>query len=215
MSTLDKLVAMNVTVDEARDYIYANIGNAKNIFDAAKSGSLTAGDLANIVQLSEAEVVGYFSNAGWDVAAMHNQRTDVFMVSALNSGNVLAYDPSSGNTKPLFSFNTTITDIASHYSGNVYGISFDTLYKFDISTQTTSQVARIDYGSNALEIHGDLLYIASSTNSTVEIRDLNGVLVSEHNLPGGTSAGDISIIGNSLFRTTNNGIFEKIKGHPL
>ena len=62
MSTLDKLVAMNVTVDEARDYIYANIGNAKNIFDAAKSGSLTAGDLANIVQLSEAEVVGYFSN---------------------------------------------------------------------------------------------------------------------------------------------------------
>src|SRR5690606_22995734 len=92
--------------------------------------------------------------------------------------------------------------------GDIYAISFNTLYKYDFTNKMASPVSQLDYGVNALEVVGDYLFIASNLDSNVEIRDLSGVLLAEYNLPGGVSAGDISIIDQSLFRTTANGIFE-------
>ena len=208
MSFLDKLNAMGVTQQEAKDFIYNNLNHPQNIFSASQKGNLTTKDLGEILSLPETEIVDYFTHFGIDVNSLNNQRTDIFMISDLSSGKVWGFNAFNGINKELFSFNTTITDIATHHSGDVYGISFTDLYKYNFETQTVTHISKIGKEYNALEISGNKLYLASTDNSAVEIRSLDGNLISKHNLIGGSSAGDISIIGQSLFRTTISGIYE-------
>ena len=207
MAAIDKLRPHGITLEEAHAFITQNVSQPGTIYDAALRINLNSADLAEIVGLPQKDVTDYFIDAGFDVLKLNQQRTDKFLLSELGSGDVFNYDPLSGTGAKVFSFGTSVTDIASHHSGNVYAVSFDTLYRYDLGTGTVARVADVSYGTNSLAIKGDTLYSASTSDSVVRVYDLNGNQLAAHELPGGRAAGDIAIIGDQLFRTTVNGIY--------
>lgn len=207
MAAIDKLQPHGITLEEARAFLTQNVSKPGTIYDAALRIKLNSADLAEITGLPEKDVTDYFIATGHDVLKLNQQRTDSFLLSELGSGDVFGYNPVTGAGKQVFSFGTSITDIASHHSGNVYGVSFDSLYRYDLGTGAVARVADVSGGTNSLAIQGDTLFSASTSDSVVRVYDLNGNQLAAHNLPGGPAAGDIAIIGNQLFRTTINGIY--------
>lgn len=208
MSALAKLSPHGISLEEAKSFIENNLSQPKVIYDAAISLQLTTTDLAEITELPEREVIDYFSKSAHDLISLNQQRTDIFLLSDLSTGIVFGYNPVTGVGKQVFSFNTSITDIATHHSGDVYGVSFDSLYRYEFATGLVTRIGDVAYGTNSLAIVGDTIYTASTSNSNVSIQDTMGKPLAEHSLPGGRAAGDISIIGDELFRTTYNGIFK-------
>lgn len=207
MAAIDKLQPHGITLEEARSFITQNISNPGTIYEASVRLKLNSADLAEITGLTEKDVTDYIIDTGHDILKLNQQRTDTFLLSELGSGDVFDYNPLTGAGKQVFSFGTSVTDIASHFSGNVFAVSFDGLYRYDLNTQTVNRIADVSTGTNSLAIKGNTLYTASTADSVVRVYDLNGHELAAHTLPGGRAAGDISIIGDQLFRTTTTGIY--------
>lgn len=207
MAVIDKLQPHGITLEEARAFVTQHVSQPGTIYDAALRIKLNTADLAEIAGLPEKDVTNYFIDTGFDVLKLNQQRTDKFLLSELGSGDVFNYDPLTGTGAKVFSFGTSVTDLASHHSGDVYGVSFNSLYRYDLDTATVSRIADVSGGTNSLAIKGDTIYSASTSDSVVRVYDLNGNQLAAHTLPGGPAAGDIAIIGDQLFRTTINGIY--------
>lgn len=98
---------------------------------------------------------------------------------------------------------STITDIAYHPNGNLYGIVANYFVSIDIGTCTTATIATHSTGSNALVASADgTLYAASDDLYTVDIN--TGVFTSLGTLPC-SSSGDLTFYEGELYLTCDNG----------
>ena len=108
---------------------------------------------------------------------------------------------------------STITDIAYHPNGNLYGIVANYFISIDMGVCTTSTIATHTTGSNALAAAADgTLYAASGDLYTVDIN--TGVFTSLGTLPS-ASAGDLAFHEGELYLTCDNGDLLKVDiGNP-
>lgn len=222
MSTAQKILASNnVTLEAARGFIYSNVNNPSLIFNAAHAVGLTTDMLGEIAGVSGAMVRSYFTSAKLDNQLLDGAPTqspngisDYVFLTDLVDGDVFLYNPLTQQGKAIYSFGRSITDIAVDDGGNIYVSDFSNVYKYTVATGGLSKLLSYPGDFNSLAVKGDTLYAASSTNaSLLAFNKDSGASVGATGLAGGASAGDITFIGNELFRTTlSNGLVEQIPG---
>ena len=206
LTTEQKIAAAGYTMQEAREFITAVVDRPSLIAQKAAEAGLNLADLAHIVNVGVGEVVNYFATAGVDVNAVNGQKTNLSLVSDLQSGDVYLYDPINAIGRKAFSFGTQITDIATAFNGDVYATTFSGLYRYDFATKKVEFVASLPMGANSLDIHGTSLIEASSNDNVVRFLDEGGHQYAAYSLPGGAAGGDVLVQGNQLYRTTGDGI---------
>lgn len=171
LTTEQKIAAAGYTMQEAREFITAVVDRPALIAQKAAEAGLNLADLAHIVNVGVGEVVNYFATAGVDVNAVNGQKTNLSLVSDLQSGDVYLYDPVNAIGRKAFSFGTQITDIATAFNGDVYATTFSGLYRYDFATKKVEFVASLPMGANSLDIHGTSLIEASSNDNVVRFLD--------------------------------------------
>lgn len=210
MATMQEILASNnVSVEEARNFIFANVDKPQLIFNAAVSVGLNTDMLGEIVGVSGALVRDYFSSRGLDPQGLDalpppaGALSDYVFLTDLKDGDIFLYNPVEPSGRKIYSFDRTVTDIAVDETGNIYVSDFNTIYKYTLSSGTLQELARASGSLNALAVSGDTLYAASGDNGNLlAFNAETGALLAQTTLLGGGSAGDITFIGNDLFRTT-------------
>ena len=211
MSTVQQILANNnVTLEQAKSYIYANVNNPSAIFNAAHSVGLTTDMLGEIAGVSGSLVRSYFSQAGFDVQLLDgatqnpNGISDYVFLTDLVDGDVFLYNPLTQQGKNIYSFHRSITDVAVDSTGNLYVSDFNNVYKYTVASGSlTTLLSASGALFNSLAVQGNQLYAASSTNQYLMAYDKDsGAFLGQVAMAGGVSAGDIAFIGTGLYRTT-------------
>jgi len=114
-------------------------------------------------------------------------------------------DVGTGNVNVIGNMGTTMTDIAFDPSGNLWGITFNSLYKIDKTTATSTFVGNLGASVNSLVFNSSgVLYTANSSLYTVNTTTGAANLVGN----GGTaygSSGDLAFVGGDLFLSSAPG----------
>lgn len=115
------------------------------------------------------------------------------LLSSTNSFTVGSIDPTNGNFSTLPNSNIPITDIASDANNNLFGITFNSLYRIDSNTGTFSLVGNLGvFNMNGLGFSpsGDLYATGGSNFYSVDLATGKSSLVA--NIPGFISSGDLT-----------------------
>lgn len=210
MSTTQQILANNnVTLEQARSFIYANVTNPSAIFNAAHSVGVTSDMLGEIAGVSGSLVRNYFTQSGLDVQLLDgatqnpNGISDYVFLTDLMDGDVFLYNPLTRDGERIYSFGRSITDVAVDATGNIYVSDFSNIYKYTVGTGAMTTLVPYGGSFNSLAIQGNTLYAASSGNDVLMTYNKDtGAFTGWTTLAGGGSAGDIAFIGNELYRTT-------------
>ena len=120
------------------------------------------------------------------------------------AGNLGTVDVASGAVKVIGSTGQSLVDIAFDPTGNLYGITFNQLFRISKTTGAATLVGNLGTSLNSLVFGSDgTLYGASDRLYT--INKTSGAATSISNGSGGysfTSAGDLAFIGSDLFLTS-------------
>ncbi len=132
-------------------------------------------------------------------AAIAAHAAPILWVSTGGAG-LATVDVATGATSSVGSTNVVLTDIAFSPSGDLYGISFSSLYKVSASTGATTLVGSlgsVNGTANALVFGSDgTLYMAGSSLYT--LNTLTGAASAIGSI-GFQSGGDLAFIGDELY----------------
>lgn len=118
-----------------------------------------------------------------------------------SSGNLATVDVANGNANVIGNMGVTLTDIAFDPTGNLYGISFTSLYSINASTAAVTFIGNHGISAgNALVFGNDgTLYAAGNTTSSLfSINTLTGTGISLGNM-GFTSGGDLAFHNGNFY----------------
>jgi Ca2+-binding RTX toxin-like protein len=125
-----------------------------------------------------------------------------------DSSNMLSwFDPSSNEFKVVGDMGVTLTDIAMSADGELYGISFRSLYRIDAETAETKfigDLGRNDMNGLTFDNDGRLLATGYLNSSVHEVDTSTGKLQSLGDY-GYRSAGDLAIHDGQVFSSTTTG----------
>lgn len=208
MSAVAKLASRGITVQQAKDYILANLNDPVSIFNAAKAVGLTTLMLAEIAGVPVATVKNYFDANRVDWAKLNPAKSGSVFLTDLSDGDVFLYNPSTQTGKKIYSFGREITDIAVDEGGNIFVTGFQQLWKYDITDQTLKTLSFHNADLNSLAVSNNSVVGASaSSNSIYKFDSTSGAIASIEPSFGGASAGDLAYVGNTLFKaSTSSGI---------
>ena len=208
MSAFTQLAAVGVTLMQARAYIMARVNDPVAIYNAAKTVGLTTGMLAEIAGVSSSAVKSYFNINSVDWTKLNPAKTDYVFLTDLVDGGVFLYNSVTQVGKKIYSFGRQVTDIAVDESGNIYVTDFSQLIKYDITAKSLQTLAFHNADLNSLAVSNDIVVGASATNNLLySFNSLNGQLISALPSFGGTAAGDLAVVGNTLYKaSTGQGI---------
>jgi hypothetical protein len=120
-------------------------------------------------------------------------------------GNLGTVDVATGNVNVIGSMGVVMTDIAFDPSGNLFGISFTTLYSIDPTSAAVTPIGNTGQSINSLVFDSaGILYAANNALFTIDT--LSGIASLVGN--GGdayTSSGDLAFIGGELYLSSSPG----------
>lgn len=124
-----------------------------------------------------------------------------------SSGRIGTVDLDSGATTVLFDSGRSWFDIALDSSGQLYGVSSNTIYSIDGSTGAASAVLSISNSNNvnALAFDSDSFLFSLDTNGVLSKIDLTSNTVTQVGT-NASSDGDVVFIGDQLFAAANGDI---------
>ncbi len=122
-----------------------------------------------------------------------------------SSGQLGTVDIATGSVNLIGNMGTTMTDIAFDPNGNLWGITFNSLYKIDKMTATSTFVGNLGTSVNSLVFDSSgTLYTANSSLYTINTTTGTASLIGN----GGasySSSGDLAFIGGDLFLSSTGG----------
>lgn len=114
--------------------------------------------------------------------------------------NLVTVDVETGAATVIGKTGATLTDIAFSPTGDLFGISFSSLYRVDKTTAATTLVGGIGFSGNALVFGADgTLYGASSNAAGLYTVDPLTGTSTNIGTTGGLSAGDLAFVGGTLY----------------
>ena len=125
--------------------------------------------------------------------------------SADSSGRLGTVDVATGNVNVIGDMGVTMTDIAFDPDGDLWGITFTSLYKIDKTTAASTLIGNL--GTSALSLvfnSSGILYTANSSLYTIDTTTGTASLVGN----GGDSylsSGDLAFVGGELFLSSSGG----------
>ncbi len=139
---------------------------------------------------------------------------DVYAVPFLwicdSSGNLGTVDVTTGKTDVIGNMGVVMTDIAFDPAGNLYGITFDSLYSISKTTAASKFIGNLGTGANSLVFDStETLYAASSSLYTIDVA--TGMASRVGN--GGdyySSSGDLAFIDGELFLSSSYSYPDKL-----
>jgi len=121
-------------------------------------------------------------------------------------GNLGKVDVATGNVDLIGDMGHVMTDIAFDSSGNLFGITFNSLYSIDTYTATSTLIGNHTLGGakNSLVFGSDnTLYAANSSLYSLNIGSGASTLIGGGG--GYSSSGDLAFIGDDLFLSSTDG----------
>jgi sugar lactone lactonase YvrE len=122
-----------------------------------------------------------------------------------SSGRLGTVDVATGDVNVIGSMGVTMTDIAFDPDGNLWGITFGSLYKIDKTTATSTLVGNLGTSANSLVFNSSgVLYTANSSLYTIDTTTGAASLVGN----GGdsySSSGDLAFVDGNLFLSSTGG----------
>jgi uncharacterized protein DUF6923 len=136
-----------------------------------------------------------------------------------SSGNIGKVDVATGAVSGVKATSQALTDIAFDPSGQLYGVTFDSLYKIDKSTGATTLVGSLGNAGtqfNALVFgkDGTLYTAAANSTSLYTVNTGTGAATALAGTLPTASAGDLAFHGSNLFMAGSNGDLIKIALTP-
>ena len=131
-----------------------------------------------------------------------------------SSGQLGTVDVATGNVNVIGNMGATMTDIAFDQSGNLYGITFGSLYSINTSTAAATLIGNHSLGGSKNSLVFDAsgtLYAANSSLFTLNTLTGASSLVGN----GGdaySSSGDLAFINNELFLSSSLGSGDTLVG---
>lgn len=117
-------------------------------------------------------------------------------------GNLGAVDTASGDVQIVGNMGTAMTDIAFDNHGNLYGISFDSLFRIDATTAQATLVGQHDLGTgakNSLVFGADgTLYAAGDALYSLDVSTGASSLLGNGGM-GYASSGDLAFVDGELY----------------
>jgi len=169
----------------------------EQFLQAIEEFDAVADQVATIVDKTEAELLPEFNVDASESRLYFN-----------DSGNTLSwFDPSNGEFQVVGDLGVTLTDIALSANGELYGISFGSLYQIDVDTAETSLVGdlgRFDMNGLGFDDAGRLLATGYLSESIFEVDVATGELQLLGDV-GFRSAGDIAFHNGQVFSSTTSG----------
>lgn len=132
-------------------------------------------------------------------------RSELYVVD--DRGVLGVVDPDTGSVKTIGRTGVGMTDIAFHPGGDLYGISFSSLYKVNKNTGSAKLIgAHRVPGGNSLTFSDNGILLAAGNLST-DLFKLNHLEGASENLgnTGYYAAGDLAFQGDNLFLSASNG----------
>jgi hypothetical protein len=122
-----------------------------------------------------------------------------------SSGRLGTVDVATGNVNVIGSMGATMTDIAFDPNGNLWGITFGSLYKIDKTTAASTLIGNLGTSANSLVFDSSgVLYTANSSLYTVNTSTGAASLVGDLGGPF-SSSGDLAFVGGELFLSASVG----------
>lgn len=122
-----------------------------------------------------------------------------------SSGTLGTVDVATGNVAVIGSMGTVMTDIAFDPSGNLYGITFTSLYSIDKDTAASTLIGNTGIISNSLVFGSDgTLYTANNSLYTIDTITGSSTIVGNGGDPY-SSSGDLAFIGGELYLSSVGG----------
>lgn len=122
-----------------------------------------------------------------------------------SSGRLGTVDVATGNVNVIGNMGVIMTDIAFDPNGNLWGITFNNLYKIDKTTAESTLIGNLGTSANSLVFDSSgVLYTANSSLYTVDTSTGSTSLVGN----GGdsySSSGDLAFVGGELFLSSSGG----------
>lgn len=172
--------------------IVSNLVNGQRYYFRLES---VAGTSRNVSRQAEAVPVA---------VTILNSR-DLYIVD--DQGTLGLVNPDTGNVKVVGPTGASLTEIAFHPSGDLYGISFSSIYKINKNTASTQLIGSHQVpGGNSLVFSEDgTLYAAGSESTNLfELNPRNGATTNLGNI-GYFAAGDLAFFKGSLFLSSSTG----------
>lgn len=212
MSLSSILAQHGFTVDQAREAVASLVSDPQQLYSALVQYRIPTAVAAELAGVSDADVKAFFGAHGIDASQLDTfgaDVTDLVFLSDLHDGDIYVYNPWTGEGEELFSFGRGINDIAVAPDGDIYGIDFSGVYRFDWQTQTVSQVAQVNNEWRGLVIHENYIGVGGLLNGTVDIYDLTNAqhvlsLAPDSAQQAGFTVGDLAVVGGVLYRTTSH-----------
>ena len=128
------------------------------------------------------------------------------------SGQLGTVDTDTGTVTVIGSTGVILTDIAFAPNGDLYGVSFNGVYRIDPDTAATTFVGNHGIaGANALVFGADgTLYAAGSDTSDLFTIDIATGLGASVGTTGFTSGGDLAFVGDDLYLASSSGDLVRI-----
>lgn len=123
------------------------------------------------------------------------------------AGNLGTVDVETGEVKIIGLTSRPLVDIAFSPTGDLYGITFDSLYKLNKTNGASTFVGRLGASLNSLVFDKNgTLYAANNNLYTIDIMTGAAKAVSSGNTGFGfSSSGDLAFIGSNLFLSSTPG----------
>ncbi len=124
-----------------------------------------------------------------------------------SSGNLGTVDTDSGSATVIGNMGAVMTDIAFDPDGNLFGITFNSLYKIDPVTGSSSLIGShgVSTGNGLVFGSDGTLYASGNTTSNIYTLDTGTGANTSLGNSGFTSAGDLAFVGDDLFLSAANG----------
>ena len=121
-----------------------------------------------------------------------------------STGLVARVNTATGAVEASFDAGVELTDIAASDTGQVYGASFDSIYRLDLDAGTATRIGDHGvYGMNSMAFDGaGTLYAHSDRSRDLYTIDLATGAASSIGRTGLTSDGDLEFAGGDLLMTT-------------
>jgi outer membrane protein assembly factor BamB len=121
-----------------------------------------------------------------------------------STGLVARVNTATGAIETSFDAGVGLTDIAASNTGQVYGTSFNSIYRLDLDAGTATRIGDHGvFGMNSLAFDaGGTLYAHSDRNANLFTVDLGTGVASAVGRTGLVSDGDLEFVGGNLLMTT-------------
>lgn len=138
------------------------------------------------------------------LSAAFASHADPVLTVSTGGGQLANVDVATGTTTVLGNTGTVLTDIAFSPTGDLFGISFNGLYKVNPTTGATILVGSLGWAgtANALVFGSDgTLYMASNTLYTVSTTSATTTAIGSI---GFQSGGDLAFVGGNLYMASDS-----------